>query len=177
MNVDAAEFGQWIQRQRPGVIHVEHRRDAVGDDDSGVADRTVGRSPQRDDHDVEVTPGSTEVMFDGILGLDKLVKAQRLQLTLEIGNRIVGQEHHGVFVDMLDEQCGVEVVFVQMRDIEVVTVTEGGPVEATVVRKHEPRTEIGRVKPRVTQNAARVGIDSKTGMADAGDLHEFPLRW
>ena len=105
------------------------------------------------------------------------MKAQRLQFAFEVGYREVGQQHHGVFVDVLGEQCRIEVIFVQMRDVEVVAVPDGGPVQAAVVGEHEPRTEIGRVEPRIAQNAARACIDSKAGMAGAGDLHEFPLPW
>ena len=33
----------------------------------------------------------------------------------------------------------------------------------------------GRVQPGIAENAARRGIDPKSGVTDAGDLHELPL--
>src|SRR5690625_3892851 len=63
-------------------------------------------------------------------------------------------------------------VVVQMRDVEVVAVAEAVPVQPAVVREREPGPEVGRVDPRVAQNAARGGVDPKTRVSDAGDLHE-----
>ena len=177
VHVDTAEFGQCVQAQRPGIIHVEHRCVAVGDHDPGVADWAVGRSAQRDDHHVKVALGAAEAMLDGVLGLEELVKAQRLQLPLEVWHRKVRQQHHGVGVHVLSEQGWVEVVGVQVRDVQVIAIAYGRPVQRTIVREHEPGAEVGGVEPRIAQHAARPGIDSETGVADTGDLHVLPPSW
>ena len=171
MHIDAAELSEHVEAQWPGIVHVENGGDAVGDDDAGVADRPIGRGAQRDDHDVEIALRTAEVVLDGVLGLEELVKAQCLQLALQIGHREVGQQHYGVFVDVFGQECGVEVIFMQVRDIEVIAVAKGGPVKVAVIGEDKPRSEIGRVKPRIAQNAPRLCVDSKAGVADAGDLH------
>ena len=114
MHIDSAEFGQRIQSQRPGIVHVEHRRVAVGDHDPGIADRTVSGRTQRDDHYVKIALGAAETVLDGVTGLEKLMKAQCLQFSLEVGHRKVRQQHHSVFVHVLGEQGWVEMVRVQV---------------------------------------------------------------
>src|SRR5262249_19892219 len=76
---------------------------------------------------------------------------------------------------VLAQVIRVEMVVVQMRDVEEVTVTERRPVERTVVWKREPRSEVGGVQPWVTQDASGAGVNAKARMPDAGDLHKRPL--
>ena len=64
VHIDAIEFGEHVDAQWAGVIHVENRRGAVGQHDSGVTDRAVGRCTQRDDHDVQIALGSGQPVFD-----------------------------------------------------------------------------------------------------------------
>ena len=114
MHVDVAELREHVQRQRPRVVHVEHGGGAVGDDDSRVADRAVGRGA-RDDHHVQVALGTAQEVLDGVLRLEEPVEAELVQFPLEVGHREVGQQHYGVLVDVLGEQLGIEVVLVQVR--------------------------------------------------------------
>ena len=99
------------------------------------------------------------------------MKPQRLQRILQVGHRIVRQQDHGVLVDVLSQQLGVEVVLVQVRDVEVVAVAQAVPVQPAVVREGKPGREVSRVDPGVAQNAAGWSLDPKAGMADACDLH------
>ena len=104
------------------------------------------------------------------------MEADFFESTLEVGHGEVRQQNHRVFVHVLGEQPRVEMVQVQMRHIEVVAVTQGGPVQAAVVGEDEPGGEVRRVDPRVAQNASRCGVDPETGVSDAGDLHKSPSR-
>ena len=117
MHIDMAEFGQHVQSEWARVVHVEDGRDAIGDDDAGVADRAVGRCAQRDDHHVQIALGPAHPMLDGVLGLEEPVEAELLQFPPQIGNGEVGQQHHCVLADVIGEQFRVEVVEVQVRDI------------------------------------------------------------
>lgn len=75
-----------IHVDRARVVHVEHGGLAVGDDQAGVADRSVGRGTHCDDHDVELArperslrsdlnSGSRDPMLDGVGGLEELGEA------------------------------------------------------------------------------------------------------
>ena len=99
------------------------------------------------------------------------MEAQLLQLALQIGHRIVGQQHDRVLVDVRAQVLRIEVVLVQMRDVEVVAVAERVPVQPAVVGEREPRREVRRVHPGVAQDAPGLRVDPETGVADAGDLH------
>jgi hypothetical protein len=172
VHVDVTErVRQHVQIHRSGVVHVEGRGDAVGNHQRRIADRAVGGRPQRDDHDVQLALRPADPLPHRIGGLDEPMEPQRLQRVLQVGNRILRQQHHRVFVDMLAQQLGVEVVVVQVRDVQVVAVAQAVPVQAAVVREGKPGREVGRVDPGVAQNAARLGFDPKAGMADACDLH------
>ncbi|SKV09193.1 Uncharacterised protein [Mycobacteroides abscessus subsp. abscessus] len=92
VHVDVPElFGQYVQIDRTGIVHVESRRGAVGHHKPGIADGPIGRGPQRDDHDVEVALGATHPMLHRVFGLHEGVKSQSLQLPSQIGHRIVRQ--------------------------------------------------------------------------------------
>ena len=124
VDVDTAELRlQAVQRQWPGVVHIEDGGDAVGEDQPGVADRSVGRGAQRDDHHVQIALGAAEAVLDGVLGLQEPMEAQGFQLPLEVGYGEVGQQDHGFLVDVFGEQSRIEVVRMQVRDVEVVAVT------------------------------------------------------
>ncbi len=110
-------------------------------------------------------------VLDGIGGLEKAVEAKLFQLALQIGHRVVGQQHDGVLVDVFAQILRIEVVLVQVRDVEVVAVAEGVPVQPAVVGEREPRSEVGRVHPGVAQNASGRCVDPETGVPDARDLH------
>ena len=150
---------------------LKHDRLAVVDHQTGVADRAVGRGAQRDDHHVEVALGPADAVFDRVGGLEEPVEAELLQFALQVGHREVGQQHDRVLVDVLAQVLRVEVVVVQVRDVQVVAVAEGVPVQLAVVREREPRREVRRVDPRVAQDASGLGVDPETGVPDAGDLH------
>ena len=172
VHVDVTEgVRQHVQIHRSGVVHVESGCRAVGNHQRRVADRAVGRCAQRDDHDVQVALGPADPVLDRVGGLEEAVKAQLLQRISQIGHRIVRQQHHRVLVDVRSQKLGVEVVLVQVRDVQVVAVTQSVPVQRAVVREGKPGGEVGRVDPGVTQDAARLGLDQKAGMTDAGDLH------
>ena len=172
VHVDVTELiRQHIEIHRPGVVHVEGGRDAVVDHQRRIADRPVGGRAQRDDHDVQLTLRTAEPVLHRIGGLEEVVKAQHLQRIFQVWHRIVRQQDGGVLVDVLGQQLGVEVVLVQMRDVQIVAVTERVPVQPAVVREREPRREVGRVDPGVAQNAAGRSSYPKAGVADACDLH------
>ncbi len=172
VHVDVTErVGQHVEIDRPRVVHVERRRDAVADHQPRIADRAVGGRAQRDDHDVQLALRAAEPVLHRVGGLEEPVKPQHLQRIFQVRHRIVRQQHDGVLVDVLGQQPGVEVVLVQVRDVQVVAVAQRVPVQAAVVRERKPRREVGRVDPRVAQNAAGRSIDPKAGVADACDLH------
>lgn len=90
VDVNVAECRcQHVQREGSGVVHIENGRSAVGDDDPGVTDRSVGWGAQRHDHHVQVALGAADPMLDGILGLEEPVKAEVLEFSLQIGHREV----------------------------------------------------------------------------------------
>ena len=82
-----------VQIDRSGVVHVEGDRLAVRHHQTRVADRAVGRGPQRDDHHVEIALGAADGVLDGVGGLEEPVEAELLEFTLEVGYRIVRQQH------------------------------------------------------------------------------------
>ena len=173
VHVDVPElFGQHVKIDGAGVIHVESRCGAVGYHEAGVADGSVGRSAQRDDHDVQVTLGAADPMLDGVLGLHEGVEPQPLQFAPQIRHRIVGQQYHRVLVDMVGQVLRVVVVLVQMRDVEVVAVPQPVPVQGAVVGVGKPRGEVRRVDPGVAEDAARRRLDKESGVADTGDSHD-----
>ncbi len=165
---------QDVKVDGPGVVHVERDGLSVGDHQPGVADGTVGRGAQRDDHHVEVALGAADAVLHRVGGLEEPVEAQRLQLAAQVRHRVVGQQHHGVLVDVRAQEGRIEVVLVQVADVEVVAVAERVPVQLAVVREREPRREVRRVDPRVAEDAAGRGVDPETGVSDACDLHELP---
>lgn len=126
MDVDVAErLVHRIHVDRARVVHVEHGGLAVGDDETGVADRTVGRGPQRNDHDVEsagperglrsdLDSGRRDPMLDGVDGLEELGEAQRLEFTPQIRHRVVRQQHRRVLADVLAQCARIEVILVQV---------------------------------------------------------------
>ena len=182
MDVDPAEcLVHDVHVHRPGVVHVEAGGLAVADDEAGVADRTVGRRAQRDDHDIEIATVPVrdavpirDAVLDRVLGLEEPRETQFLEFATQVGHRVVGQQYGRVLVDVLGEVLGVVVILVQVRDVEVVAVAEGVPVEAGVVGEREPRPEVGRVHPRIAQDRARRRLDVESGVTDAGDLHAAP---
>ena len=160
-----------VEIDGPGIVHVERDGLAVVDDQAGVPDRAIGGGAQGDHHHLEVALRPADAMFHRIGGFEEPVKADLLQLALQVGHREVGQQHDRVLVDMLAQVLRVEMVGVQMRDVQVVTVAEGVPVQRAVVREREPRGEVRRVDPRVAQDASGLGVDPETGVPDARDLH------
>ena len=75
MHIDMSELRrQHIQIHRPGVVHVEGRRRAVGHHQSRISDRSVRGCPQGDDHDVEFAFGPADLVLDRVAGLDEPVK-------------------------------------------------------------------------------------------------------
>ena len=88
VHVDVAEVGvQHVEVDGPGVVHVERDGLAVGDHQSGVADRAVGRRAQRDDHHVEIALGPADAVLDRVRGLEEPVEAELLQLAAQIRHR------------------------------------------------------------------------------------------
>src|ERR1700730_13117059 len=103
-------------------------------------------------------------MLYSIGRLEEVVEPQHLQSIFQIRHRIVRQQDGGVLVDVLGQQLGVEVVLVQMRDVQIVAVTQRVPVQPAVVRERKPRREVRRVAPRVAQNAAGRSIYPTAGV-------------
>jgi hypothetical protein len=102
VHVDSAEVGvQHVEIDRARVVHVEADGLTVVDHQSGVPDRAVGRCAQRDDHHVEVAVGPADAVLDRVGRLEEPMEPQRLQLTLQVGHRVVRQQHDGVLVDVL----------------------------------------------------------------------------
>ena len=135
VHVDVAEIGvQHLEVDGPRVVHVEAHGLSVVDHQTGVADRAVGRGAQRDDHHVEVALGPADAVLDRVRRLEEPVKAQLLQFALQVGHRVVGQQHDGVLVDVLAQVLRVEVVAVQVRDVEVVARRRGRPSPARCCR-------------------------------------------
>ena len=176
VHVDLAEVGvQHVEVHRPRVVHVERDRLAVVDDQSRIPDRPVGRGAQRDDHHVQVALGSADPVFDRVGGLEEPGEPESLQFPAQVGHREIGQQHHGVLVDVLAQVLRIEVVLVQVGDVEVVDVAQRRPIQPAVVGEREPRREVGRVDPRVAQDGPGLGVDPESGVSDAGDLHKYPF--
>ncbi|CAB4916045.1 unannotated protein [freshwater metagenome] len=172
VDVDGTELlGHHVQVHRPRVVHVERDGLPVGHHQAGVADRAVGRRAERDDHDVEITLGPGQRVLDRVGGLVELVEAELLQLVLEIEHRVVRQQHRRVLVDVFGQVLRIEVVLVQVRDVEVIAITQLVPVQARVVGEREPRRVEGRVHPRIAQDAPRLGPNMESRVPHAGDLH------
>ncbi len=150
---------------------LKHTVSDVVDHQTGVADRTVGRGAQRDDHHIEIALGPADAVFDRVRRLEEPMEAHLLEFALQVGHREVGQQHDGVLVDVLAQVLGVEVVPVQVRDVQVVDIAEGVPIQLAVVGEREPRGEVRRVDPGVAQDASGPGVYPKTGVPDARDLH------
>ncbi len=172
VHVDVAELrGQHVQVERPRVVHVEHGGGAVGDHQAGVADRAVGRCAQRDDHHVEIALGAADRCLTESVVSKNRWKPSFSSSRCRSGTGKSGSSTTASLLTCSAQQLRIEVVLVQMRDVEVVAVAEGGPVQAAVVGEDEPRTEVRRVDPWVAQDASRLGVDPKAGVADACDLH------
>ena len=96
--------------------------------------------------------------------LDERGEADVAQRVLELGGREVRQQHRRLLADVLAQVLGVEVVAVQVRDEQVVGLTDRVPVQLRVVREREPRAEVGGVHPRVGQHGAVRGLDEHAGV-------------
>ncbi len=178
VHVDLAEIGvQHVQVDGPGIVHVEGDGLPVVDDQAGIADGPVGGRAQRDDHHVQVALGPAHPVFDRVGGLEEPVEAQLLQLAPQVGHREVRKQHDGVLVDVFGQVLRVEVVLVQVRDVQIVDLAERRPVERAVVGKREPGREVRRVHPGIAQDVSGLGVDAEAGVADARDLHRYPLWW
>ena len=166
-------------RVRPGraagVVHVEHRRRAVRDDDPGVADRPSAGA-RSDDHDVQITLWGRSPGCLTESGLEEPVEAQRLQVTLEVGTGKSGSSTTASLLTWSVNNCGVEVVLVQVRDAEVVASTQRVPVQAAVVGKDEPRGEAAGGSPTGRTECSPAAVSIRNPAADAGDLHKSPSR-
>lgn len=110
-------------------------------------------------------------MLHRIAGLEESVKAQLLQRVSQVRHGKVRQQDRRVLVDVLGQVLRVEVVLVQVRHVQVVAGAQLVPVQRAVVREREPGGEVGRIDPGVAKDAARLGLDQKSGVAYAGDLH------
>ena len=53
-------------------------------------------------------------MLDRVGGFEEPVKAQLLQLALQVGHREIGQQHDGVLVDVLAQILRIEMVSMQV---------------------------------------------------------------
>ena len=172
VHVDVTEVGvEDVQIDGARVVHVERDGLAVRDDQAGVSDGAVGRGAQRDDHHVEVALRPTQTVLDRVGGLEEPVEAERLERATQVGHREVRQQHHGVLVDVRGQVSRIEVVLVQVADVQVVAVAKAVPVQLTVVRERKPRREVGRVDPRVAEDAPGGGVDPEACMSDTCDLH------
>ena len=150
---------------------------AVGDHEAGVADRAVGGARNAMIITSRLALGPADPVFDRVGGLEEPVKAQLLQLPAQVRHREVRQQDHRVLVDVIGEQLRIEVVLVRVRDVQVVAVAEGRPVQAAVVgnTNHEPKYA-GFTHGSHRTLPARVSI-RKTGVADARDLHVSSSQW
>ena len=172
MDVDLPEgVAQRVQVDGPGVVHVETGGFPVRDDEARVTDRTVRGSAQSDDHDVEIALGTADGVLDGVFRLEELVEAELLEFTLEVRHRVIGEQDCGVLVDVRDQILRIEVVLVQVRDVEVVAIAQRVPVQLCVVGERHPGRKIRRGHPWITQDGSGLGLDVKSCVADAGDLH------
>ncbi len=72
---------------------------------------------------------------------------------------------------MLAEQSRIKVVPVQVRHVQEVDLAVPVPIQAAVVGEDEPRAEVGRVLPRVTQDRPAGSLDMQASMAQTRDLH------
>ena len=147
-----------VQQAYPVVLHPQRR----------VADRAVGRRGQRLDHDLQAAVEFVHLVGDG---LEERGEPALAQLVLQLARRVLGEQDGGPLVDEALEMGRVEVVPVQVGDVEVVGVAQALPVEQRVVGEREPGREVGRVHPRVTQDAAGRCVDTQAGMAGTGDPH------
>ena len=172
VHVDVTEVGfEGGKLDGARVVHVERHGHPIRDDQAGVSDGAVGRGAQRDDHHVEVALGPTQTVLDRVGGLEEPVEAERFECATQVGYREVRQQNHGVLVDVSGQVSWIEVVLVQVADVQVVAVAKVVPVQPTVVRERKPRREVGRVDPRVAENAPGGGVDPEACMSDTCDLH------
>lgn len=74
-------------------------------------------------------------MLNRIGGLVEAVETQLLQLDSQIGHRKVREQDDSVLVDVRRQMLGVEVVLVQMRDVEVIAVTQCVPIQVLLSGK------------------------------------------
>src|SRR5215471_21715420 len=59
----------------------------------------------------------------------------------------------------------------QMADEQVIGLPDGVPIELRVVGERKPRAEVGRVHPRIGEDAAVGGLDQHAGVAQSGHSH------
>ncbi len=171
VRVHMPEFGEEAQVGGAGVVLVEQPDAVVLDPQRGVADRTVGGGRERLDEDVQAAVQLVHLIGPG---LEERGEAERPQLVLHLGGGELRQQDGGLLADEPLEVLGVEVVAVQVRDVEVVDVAEGLPVELGVVREGEPGGEVRGVDPRIGENAARRRVDPHARVPGTGDLHRKP---
>src|SRR5581483_8147202 len=103
--------------------------------------------------------------------LDEAVKAQVPELSLEVVDRVVRKQDLRVLGDVRLQECGVEVVMVEVGDVQVVRVPDALRIDPIVGRKGKPGREIRRVKPRVTEDAAGSRPDEKACLAQESYVH------
>jgi hypothetical protein len=167
MRVKRAEREQRLKIDGPGVILVQHGRGAVADRQRRIPQRAVRRGLQRLDHEPQAA-----MLYGLSVGQgEEPREAQALQALAQVRHREVRQQHGRGVRHVVSQQDGVEMVLVHMGHIKVVGSPETIPVQPAVVREDKPRIEVGRIRPRVTQDAAVRRVNPQPGMAKVSNPH------
>ncbi len=171
VGIDRPQLAEGVQVRRARIVLVEHAVLPVREPERRVTDRPVGRRGERLDHHRE----PVDIGGLAVVRLHERGEPALAQGVLELGRRVVRQQHGGALRDVLTQVLGVEVVAVKVRDEEVVGLPDRVPVQLRIVREGEPGTEIRRVDPRVGEHRTVGRLDQDTGVAEAGDAHPLTL--
>jgi hypothetical protein len=156
-----------VRPGRPGVVLVQDGGGPVIDRQRRIPQRAVGRGHQRLRHQPQ--PAALDHL--AARHRDEPGEPQPFQLITQVIHREIGEQHGCPAGYMLTQQSRVKVVPVQVRHVQEVDLTVPVPVQAAVVGEDEPRAEVRRVLPRVTQDRPAGSLDMQASMAQTRDLH------
>ena len=125
---------QVIEVKGPRIVLIEDARFPIIQRQPRVADRPVGGSDERHDHEAEAV---SLIRLVGP-GPDERMESELLQFLLEMVQRVFGEEDRGVLRDVLGEELRIEMVVVKVGDIEIVGTANEVEIKVLVARKWEP---------------------------------------
>ena len=151
MGVERAEAADGVEVDRPRVVLVIDAGLAIVDEQPRVAQRTIHRGHHRHHHQ----PQPIHLQRLAVARPEEAREAEGTHGLLQRIDRVVGQDNGGVLRDVVAQEFGIEMVVVQVGDVQVGRGRDLVQVDGLVAREGKPGRIVGRIEPRVAQNAPK----------------------